>query len=81
MSKEFKNIFWLGYKDGDPLVQIEANHTPQIGDIIHYLCDGTEKNFDYIRDVYKMTEFEGIVVSKWTSLSYKEIVWTVEIKE
>ena len=72
-----KNTFWIGYKDEDPLLQITIDHTPEIGDVIHYLCDGSESNYEYLKATNN-TELEGKVVSKWASLSYKEVVWTVE---
>jgi len=72
-----KNTFLIGFKDEDPLLQITIDHVPEIGDIIHYLCNGSEDNYEYLKETGN-TELEGRVVSKWTSLSYKEVVWTVE---
>ena len=72
-----KNEFYIGKKDEDALIIIESEHTPNIGDTIHYLCDGSESNYDYLKETGN-TELEGIVVSKWASLSYKSIIWTVE---
>lgn len=72
-----KNVFWIGYKGDDPLLQITSDHVPEIGDIIHYLCDGTEENYKFLEKTNN-TELEGKIVSKWTSLSYKEVIWTVE---
>lgn len=78
-----KNVFWFAFEGCDPILQIESEHIPNIGDIIHYLCDGTEDNYaELVKEhgEFKL-EFEGIVTEKWTSLSYKEVVWSVELKD
>ena len=74
-----KNEFWIGFEDEDPLVEITIDHTPKIGDFIHYLCNGEEANYQYLKETNN-TELEGTVVSKWTSLSYEKIIWTVYLK-